>query len=214
MRPTRSPRIAAIGASSTGGRSTARPGSARRKPLTQATSGKQPQHLAERQHDADQQHADDQRVEAGIGEERGPDLAIEDDDEQGAEHEEDQHPDQKDPGRGNLERVDIVILLRHGCPPSTTVTSASYRPAELRPEIIALTHFRRQASPGHAVTLGANASNMAQARRTVAPDIADHAHVNMAQPAANRNPDACGRFSGARRPPAMSASRLTPCRLA
>ena len=39
MRPTRSPRIAAIGASSTGGRATARPGSARRKPLTQATSG-------------------------------------------------------------------------------------------------------------------------------------------------------------------------------
>src|SRR4051794_28811455 len=40
MRPTRLPRIAAIGASSTGGRSTARPGSARRKLLTQAISGR------------------------------------------------------------------------------------------------------------------------------------------------------------------------------
>jgi hypothetical protein len=39
MRPTRSPRIVAIGASSTGGRATARPGSAMRKPLTQLTSG-------------------------------------------------------------------------------------------------------------------------------------------------------------------------------
>ena len=39
MRPMRSRRIAAIGASSTGARSTARPGSARRKLLTQAISG-------------------------------------------------------------------------------------------------------------------------------------------------------------------------------
>ena len=39
MRPMRLPRIAAIGASSTGGRSTARPGSARRKLLTQEISG-------------------------------------------------------------------------------------------------------------------------------------------------------------------------------
>ena len=39
MRPMRSPRMAAIGASSTGGRSTASPGSASRNPLTQFTSG-------------------------------------------------------------------------------------------------------------------------------------------------------------------------------
>jgi hypothetical protein len=38
MRPVRPPRIAAIGASSTGGRSTASPGSAVRKPFTQFTS--------------------------------------------------------------------------------------------------------------------------------------------------------------------------------
>src|SRR5262245_1211039 len=39
MRPMRSPSSTAIGASSTGGRSTARPGSASRKPFTQLTSG-------------------------------------------------------------------------------------------------------------------------------------------------------------------------------
>ena len=76
--------------------------------------GKQPQHLAEREHDADQQHAHDQAVEARIGEERRPDLLVEDDDQQGAEHEKHHHPDQKDPGRAHLERVDIVVLLRHG----------------------------------------------------------------------------------------------------
>ena len=69
MRPMRSPRSAAIGASSTGGRSTARPGSARRKPLTQRDLGKQPDHLPERQQDADHQNADDQRVEPRIGDE-------------------------------------------------------------------------------------------------------------------------------------------------
>src|SRR5438874_2030997 len=39
MRPMRSPKIAAIGASSTGGRSTASPGSSRRNPLPQFPSG-------------------------------------------------------------------------------------------------------------------------------------------------------------------------------
>src|SRR5688500_14055368 len=39
VRPARSPRMVAIGASSTGGRATARPGSARRKPFTHLTSG-------------------------------------------------------------------------------------------------------------------------------------------------------------------------------
>ena len=75
--------------------------------------GEQPDHLPERQHDADQQHADDQRVEAGIGEEGGPDLPVEDDDDQRAQDQEHQHPDQKDPGRGKLERVEV---LRHGSP--------------------------------------------------------------------------------------------------
>ena len=52
-----SPRIAAIGASSTGGRSTARPGSARRKPLTQATSGNSRITWRNASSDADDQHA-------------------------------------------------------------------------------------------------------------------------------------------------------------
>ena len=77
-RPTRSPpRIAAIGASSVGARATASPGSARRKLLTQETSGKQPDHALERQDDADQQNADDQAVEPGIGHEGVDDLALE-----------------------------------------------------------------------------------------------------------------------------------------
>src|SRR2546423_10457267 len=39
VRPARSPKMVAIGASSTGGRATASPGSARRKPFTHRTSG-------------------------------------------------------------------------------------------------------------------------------------------------------------------------------
>ncbi len=113
MRPMRSPRIAAIGASSTGGRSTAMPGSARRKLLTQATSRKQPDHLPERQDDADQQHADDQRVEAGIGHEGRPGSAGAGRRRPGAEDQEHQHPDQKDAGRGKFERIEVS---RHGWP--------------------------------------------------------------------------------------------------
>ena len=74
----RSPSSAAIGASSTGGLGARCPGRRRGSELTQRTSRKQPEHLAEGEHDADEQHADDQGVEARIGQEGGPDLAIED----------------------------------------------------------------------------------------------------------------------------------------
>ncbi|BEV46287.1 hypothetical protein CRBSH125_24700 [Afipia carboxidovorans] len=59
--------------------------------------GIEPDHLPERQHRADQQHAADQRVEAGIGEKGFPDLFVENDAEQGAQHQEHHHADQKDP---------------------------------------------------------------------------------------------------------------------
>ena len=73
--------------------------------------GEQPDHLPEREQDADQQHADDQRVEAGIGEEGRPDLLVEHDHDERAQDQEHQHPDQKNPGRGQLERIEV---LRHG----------------------------------------------------------------------------------------------------
>ena len=59
----------------------------------------QPDHLPERQRDADEEHADDQRIEARIGEERGPDLPVEHDHDERAQDQEHHHPDQKDPGR-------------------------------------------------------------------------------------------------------------------
>ena len=78
VRLPRSPRIAAIGASSTGARSARDAGIGQAESVDPGDFRKQPQHLPERQHDADQQHADDQRIEAGIGEERLPDLAVQD----------------------------------------------------------------------------------------------------------------------------------------
>ncbi len=73
--------------------------------------GEQADDLPEGQRDADGEHADDQRIEPGIGEKRRPDLLVEHDDEKGAQRQEDHHPDEKDPGRGKLEWVDV---LRHG----------------------------------------------------------------------------------------------------
>ncbi len=76
--------------------------------------GKQTYHLAEGEDDAGEQHQHDQGVQSGVGEERGPDLLVENDDEQRAQGEEHHHADQKDPGRAHFERVDVVVLLRHG----------------------------------------------------------------------------------------------------
>ena len=67
----------------------------------------QPDHLAERQHDADEQHADDQRVEARIGHERHLDLLVQHEGDQPAEHDEHQHPQQEDAGRGQFERIEF-----------------------------------------------------------------------------------------------------------
>ena len=54
---------------------------------------------------------DDHAIEDGIGEKRDPDLLIEHDHDQGADGEEHHHPDDKNPGRGELKWID---LLRHG----------------------------------------------------------------------------------------------------
>ena len=67
----------------------------------------EPDHLAERQDDADQQHRADQRVEAGIGEEGDHDLLVEHHHQQGAQHQEHQHPHQENPGRGQLVQFDL-----------------------------------------------------------------------------------------------------------
>ena len=90
--------------------------------------GKQPDHLPERQDDADQQHADDQRVERRVGLERDQDLRVDDDDDQAAQDQKDQHPHQKDAGRGNLERIDVS---RHSRPFRRRSTRLFEAPATL-----------------------------------------------------------------------------------
>jgi hypothetical protein len=67
----------------------------------------EPDHLPERQDDADQEHRADQRVEAGIGKERGNDLLVEHDRHQCAQHQEHQHPHQENPGRGQFAQFDL-----------------------------------------------------------------------------------------------------------
>ena len=64
--------------------------------------GEQPDDLPEGQHDADGEHADDQRVEARIGEERGPDLPVEHDHDERAQDQEHHHPDRKIRGEESL----------------------------------------------------------------------------------------------------------------
>ncbi len=71
---------------------------------------KQPDDLPEGQQDADEQNAEDQGIKAGIGEERRPDLLVEHDDDERAQDQEHHHPDEKNPGRRKLERVEF---LRH-----------------------------------------------------------------------------------------------------
>ena len=56
-------------------------------------------------------YTQDQAIEDGIGEKRSPDLLIEHDHDEGADGEEHHHPDEKNPGRGELKWID---LLRHG----------------------------------------------------------------------------------------------------
>ena len=75
--------------------------------------GKEPDDLAERQQNADHQDADDERVERRIGAEGDPDLLVENDDDQAAKDQEHQHPEQKDPGRCELEGIEV---FRHGRP--------------------------------------------------------------------------------------------------
>ena len=75
---------------------------------------REPHHLPEREHDADDQHAEDQPVEAGIGEEGDPDLPVEHDRDQGAQDQEHQHADEKDPGRGQFRQGDFRrLVFRH-----------------------------------------------------------------------------------------------------
>ena len=61
--------------------------------------GKKPDHLMERHNDADAEHADDQAVKPRIGKECFQDLRLKDVGDQSAEHDEHQHPEEKDAGR-------------------------------------------------------------------------------------------------------------------
>ena len=67
----------------------------------------EPQHLAERQHDADHFDAEDQRVQARIGHEGDFDLLVQQEGDQADEHDEHQHPEQEDAGRGQFERIEV-----------------------------------------------------------------------------------------------------------
>ena len=100
MRPARSPRIVDIGASRT-----------EAEAVHPGDLGEQPDDLAEREQGADQENADDECVEARIGEEGGPDLAMQHRRHEAAQDQKHQHPHQEDAGRGELERVDVS---RHG----------------------------------------------------------------------------------------------------
>ena len=64
--------------------------------------------------------ADDQRVERRIGFEGDQDLRVDDDDDQAAQNQKDQHPHQKDAGRGNLEWIDV---FRHALSQCLVATS-------------------------------------------------------------------------------------------
>ena len=107
MRPTRLPRIAAIGASSTGGRSTAKPGIGEAEIVDPRDFRIETQHLTQRQHNADCTDADDERVQARIGHERDLDLLVQHKADQSDQNDEYQHPDQKDAGRRQLERIEF-----------------------------------------------------------------------------------------------------------
>ena len=65
----------------------------------------QPDHPHEGQDNADQQNAENQAVQPGIGHEGVDDLALEHKADQTAQDEKNQHPDEKDTGRGELGRI-------------------------------------------------------------------------------------------------------------
>ena len=74
----------------------------------------EPDHLAERQDDADQQHHADQRVQPGIGKEGNDDLLVKHDRDQRAQHQENQHPHQENPGRRQFGQFDLHGGARRG----------------------------------------------------------------------------------------------------
>jgi hypothetical protein len=94
--------MAAIGASSVGSRATARPGSARRKLLTQATSGNSRM----------TRWNDRMMPMTGIGHEGVEDLMLQHERDQRAQNEEHQHPHQKDAGRAELDFEETVACHR------------------------------------------------------------------------------------------------------
>ena len=92
--------------------------------------GEQAGDLPEGEQDADGEHAEDQCVQPGIGEERGPDLLVEHGQDEPAQNQEHQHPDEENPGRGQLKWIDV---LRHGLgsePPNSPHNKARTRRKE------------------------------------------------------------------------------------
>ena len=96
MRPMRLPRIAAIGASSTGGAIDGEPRIGKAEIVYPGDFGIEAQHLPHRQQNSDRFHADDERVQARIGHESDFDLLVQHEGNQPDQDDEDQHPEQED----------------------------------------------------------------------------------------------------------------------
>ncbi len=66
-----------------------------------------PQHLPERKNNADHLDAEDQPVKAGVGHECDLDLLVQHERNKSDQDDEDQHPEQEDPWRRQLERIEF-----------------------------------------------------------------------------------------------------------
>ena len=112
IRPMRSPRSVAIGASSTGGALDLDAGLGDAERVDPADLGEQAEHLPEGEDDADQQHRDDDAVQARIGEEGLVDLAVENERDEAGDDQEYDHPPQIDLRRRELVRVVLARAAR------------------------------------------------------------------------------------------------------
>ena len=100
-----------MGASSTGGRSTARPGSASRKPLTQLTSGNSRMTCRKASTMPMSSTPMISALSPGLARKAAQICRYSTITTSAHSDQEHHHPDEKDPGRRELERVEV---LRHG----------------------------------------------------------------------------------------------------
>src|SRR5262249_44334294 len=148
MRPMRSRSRTAIGASSTGGGPTPRPGAAAPQAFPHVTPRESGGAWADTRPMSTADTPRDTAVTPGMAGKRGPDLLVEHDHDERAQNQEHQHPDEKNPGRGELEGIDV---LRHGegiTPPSNSPHNKAA--ARRKEEPARFRGPRRSGSPGGA----------------------------------------------------------------